>query len=412
MLEEQIKSFAVALFIGLLIGIERERSHPEGVQAYGVRTFTLLSLLGCLAAYINTTPLIIIITLFVFGLIAAGYLRSTQKKTKKADIGLTTEFSAGVVYCLGYIAYLRPLLASILGVFVLLILIARKRLHIFSREQLKPGEIQAASALLVIGLGILPFLPDKVIDHWHLFNPRQFGILVLLIASIQFGGYVAIRLFGERLGLILTGFFGGLVSSTVVFATLSELTHEDPPLWKPAIAAALFAVIAMMTTSMIVVLYIAPDLFLTLVSPVLAMMAVGLLISVFLIRQTASQTFFPKAISPLNLKSVLKLSLLLGGMIFLVGLTKYYFGTKAFQVIAFLGALFELHSVTLATSSLYINHQLAMESVRYTLGLAIVATMISKWAILGVVARNRFAALTSVFLLLMLSTGVLTYILT
>jgi uncharacterized membrane protein YhiD involved in acid resistance len=43
-------SFAVSLLIGLVIGIERERSHAPDVESAGVRTFMQLGLTGALAA--------------------------------------------------------------------------------------------------------------------------------------------------------------------------------------------------------------------------------------------------------------------------------------------------------------------------------------------------------------------------
>jgi uncharacterized membrane protein (DUF4010 family) len=165
MLMDQIKPFAVSFLIGLIIGIEREHSHPEGSQALGVRTFILLSLMGTLAAFLHQPMLDIVISIFVFGLIVAGYFRTTgrrelrkiQAKGELTGVGLTTEFTAGAVYCLGYIAFAEGFLATVIAVFVLLILITRKRLRVFSRRQISSQEIQAASILLVIGLGILPF---------------------------------------------------------------------------------------------------------------------------------------------------------------------------------------------------------------------------------------------------------------
>lgn len=40
---QMLSSFVISLFIGLLIGIEREHSHHEDVEPIGVRTFILFS---------------------------------------------------------------------------------------------------------------------------------------------------------------------------------------------------------------------------------------------------------------------------------------------------------------------------------------------------------------------------------
>ena len=49
-LVEPVKAFATALGIGLLIGMERER-RPD--SAAGLRTFALVSMLGCLFAMLG-----------------------------------------------------------------------------------------------------------------------------------------------------------------------------------------------------------------------------------------------------------------------------------------------------------------------------------------------------------------------
>ena len=49
-LVEPVKAFATALGIGLLIGMERER-RPD--SAAGLRTFSLVAMLGCLFALLD-----------------------------------------------------------------------------------------------------------------------------------------------------------------------------------------------------------------------------------------------------------------------------------------------------------------------------------------------------------------------
>jgi hypothetical protein len=217
---ETLLFFTISFLIGLLIGIERERSHAEGLTVIGVRTFMLFSILGTLAATLNQLPLTMAISLFVFGIILLSYVRSIIKGEADNSNGITTEISAAIIYCLGYLIPTAALVAITISAIVLLILYERKRLHKLARKKFKPHEIEAAIILIIFALGILPILPSHTIDPWGLFNPRNFGVLIATIAAIQFGGYVAIRLFGERFGMAAMGFSGGLVSSTAFFATL------------------------------------------------------------------------------------------------------------------------------------------------------------------------------------------------
>ena len=60
---------AVAVVIGLLIGLERERRKGEGETrgAEGLRTFALVALLGGISGQIHSAPLVIASALFTAG---------------------------------------------------------------------------------------------------------------------------------------------------------------------------------------------------------------------------------------------------------------------------------------------------------------------------------------------------------
>lgn len=408
---DQLYFFAISLAIGLLIGIERERSHREGVQPIGLRSFILFALLGTLAAVLNHHVLTTALCIFVVLVILLGYLRSTQKnKHHSVDIGLTTEISAVVVFGLGFLVPRSPLLASILASLVLLLLIERQRLHVFARKKLRPQEIEASVVLLIFVLGILPFLPNHPVDPWGLINPRFLALLLVVIATMQFAGYVAIRVFGQRSGMALVGFFGGLVSSTAVFVTLPRLYHEQPKILRLAIAAALFSIVGMFVELLIILLFAAPALFYFLLFPVISMLIVGIIIGVFLMRKpTVSDADIMPLKNPLDMLAVLRLTLFIAGVIILVTLAKRYVGAEAAQAVAFLGGLFELHSVTLATALLYNAAKLKLNEAGLILSIAVVASFVSKYFLLWTLARDRFAKWTSVCLAIMLLTGSLTF---
>ena len=108
-------NFAVALGLGLLIGLKRERSKGEGPTRgpAGIRTFALASLLGAIAIYLGQIPLLMVMVGGVALLTATSYLRG-----RADDPGLTTEVALLAAPLLGGIAMSDPLLASGLGVAV------------------------------------------------------------------------------------------------------------------------------------------------------------------------------------------------------------------------------------------------------------------------------------------------------
>lgn len=404
----KIQPFAIALALGLLIGVERERSHPVGYQPLGLRTFILFSLLGAIAANLNQPYIGLAITLFVGAVVIAGYLRSSRASTKNPDIGFTTEVAAVVTYGLGFYATSEPFIALIVGVVALVVLMARTRLHTFSRTQLRPEEMQATAIILVLAIGIIPFLPNKALDPWSLVNLRRFGILVLIIALLRFAAYIGIRLFGAAKGILLSGFLAGFVSSTAATASITQQVKrgEAPPL--PAALAVVFSTIAMFLKLIFIIFIVSPDLLYSLCLPLFIVVILsggaGLLIS----RNVKITDQLPAPKNPLALWSAIKLALFLAALLIAVTLAQRFLGAFYAQLVIFLGGLVEMQGIGLALSILYHNGQINLHYAINSMGIAILASFFSKYVIAWSLIRNKY----SVWLSLALGSMVVIYCLT
>ncbi|MDX1901304.1 MAG: MgtC/SapB family protein [Gammaproteobacteria bacterium] len=410
---ETLISFSISLLIGLLIGVEREHSHPEGIQAIGVRTFILCALLGTLAATLNQVGLTLIISLFIFTIISLGYLRSTQNRRKKIDVGTTTEITAAIVFCLGYLVPSASFIAIIISASVLLVLVERKRLHHLARKKFNPHEIETAIILVIFALGIVPILPNHTIDPWGLFNPRNFGILIITISTIQLGGYIAIRLFGERFGTAITGLLGGFISSTAVFANLANTLRAHPKFVYSIIASGILATLAMLIEIIAIIFVASPALLFYTITPLLIMCITSIIFVILLLyHKTIKKTSSPPISYPLNLIFILKTSVFIAITLILITIAKRYVGTKGVLMISFLGGFFEIHGITLATVLLYLDHHLTNHEASLVLYTAILASFLSKFFLLWSLTPKRFALKTSLFLLGIILMGGITYWLT
>ena len=193
-------------------------------------------------------------------------------------------------------------------------------------SKIRRPEVHAAAALLLIALSVLIFLPNRTIDPWHIFNPQRFGLIVVVIATMQFSGYMAIRLFGENFGVLLMGFFGGFVSSTAVFATLPSFLQGHPERLFSAVSAGILANLVMLIELSVIVLMVAPELFYSLSFIIGSMFIVGLICSVLIYRRSETKLAIEQPSNPLDFKSVLYLSTVIGCMIFIIASVKYYIG--------------------------------------------------------------------------------------
>src|SRR5680860_146310 len=98
--------FAMAILLGALVGVEREKRKAEDqevAQIAGLRTFILLALLGACAGYLSrgtTVPWVLAAALLIVGaFVVVGYF--VTARASQGGKGLTTEVAAIVVFLLG-----------------------------------------------------------------------------------------------------------------------------------------------------------------------------------------------------------------------------------------------------------------------------------------------------------------------
>ena len=238
---EMIMNFATALGIGLLIGAERERRKGDGVSraAAGIRTFTATSLLGAVSAALGGALLLGITLLCVASLATAGYLRSREQ-----DPGLTTETSLILTLLLGGLSMRDPAIAAGLGVTLAILLAARTAIHHFVRDILSENELHDALILAAATLVIYPLIPDQYLGPFDALNPRTIWRIVIVIMSISAAGHIAVRAFGPKIGLPLTGLASGFVSSAATISAMGARAVRTPALRRPAVAGAVLSTVA------------------------------------------------------------------------------------------------------------------------------------------------------------------------
>lgn len=244
--------FGVALGIGLLIGVERERRKGEGrgegraegegregsdAQA-GVRTFALTALAGAIAFVLGGALLLAVAALGIAAFAALGYSRRHRAS------GLTSEISLLLTLLLGALALRQPALAAGLGVTVALLLAARTPIHHFARGVLTEAELHDGLVLAGSALVVLPLMPDRYVGPFAAINPHALWTIVVLMLALNAAGHIGLRIFGPRFGLPLAGFISGFVSSALTISSMGRRTREQPALMPAAVAGAVLSSVA------------------------------------------------------------------------------------------------------------------------------------------------------------------------
>lgn len=242
-----------ALGIGLLIGIERERNAgvTGGLIPAGVRTFALASLTGALSQIAGGWPMLAVAVAVIGGLRMATHLSQPDQQA-----GLTTSLALLIVVLLGALSIEHTFLAAASGVLVAALLAARTVLRDFSRSVLNDFEIRDGLILGVSALLILPILPNEALGPGGAINPQNLFVIVILVMAIGAVGHICTRVFGSRLGLPLSGFLSGFVSSTATVVAMLKKVQDRPLKAYPAAAGVTFSSVSSLAQTGILLLFL------------------------------------------------------------------------------------------------------------------------------------------------------------
>jgi len=265
-------SLSAAVGIGLLVGLERERRKaggPRRIQA-GIRTFTLVALLGAALMVVRVDWIVPAAILALAGLLATAYACSTAP-----DGGITTAAALLLTLVLGALAIPEPEIAVSIGVIATIVLAARARLHAFVRQTITDDELRDGLILAAAALVVLPFIPDRYLGALQAFNPRTTWTIVVLIMGIGVVGHVAQRLLGAAWGLAAAGFASGFVSSLATVGAMGERARQAPGMLRAAVSGALMSCVATIIQLAVVVGASSVDALRAIAGPLLGAGAAG-----------------------------------------------------------------------------------------------------------------------------------------
>lgn len=401
---------ALALGIGLLIGLERgwkARDHAEGTRVAGLRTFALIGLLGGVWGVLSTTlgnAGLVAAFLVLAGLLALGYRASAEHRQ---GLGVTTEVAGLLTFALGVMAARGLEKEAVFAAVVTTALLGFKpALHRWL-ESIGRVELEAVLKFLIISVAVLPNLPDRGFGPWEALNPYHIWWMVVLIAGISFSGYISVKLLGSRGGLLATSVLGGLVSSTAVTLALSRVNAKAPKATRLH-AAGIVVASSIMFPRILLETAAVNHALLPLLAPAIATMAcVGMLGAGVLMwrSEAAGHGEAPAFKNPLELKG----ALFFGGALALVtfaGVALHHaFGESGVYATALTAGIMDVDAVTLSMSRLALDGAIKPEAAANAILMAAGVNTASKIALASVIARGRLGLLAAAVLGAALAAG-------
>ena len=351
-------NFLIALGLGMLVGLERERTKGQGSdrRPAGIRTFTLAALFGALAQFVGNTGFLA----FAVGCVAS-FLAIAHWQRQTSDPGLTTEFGVLCVTILGGLAMSDPLLAAALGTSIAVIFAAKDLLHRFVKNVLTDQEVNSGLIFAVVTLIIWPQLPNRFIGPYNALNLHNIWLLVILFLAMSAMGHIAQRALGARNGLAITGLAAGFVSSTAFVGTMGTQSKSAPNNLGSAVAGAVFSTVATFIQMGIVLLGISPVL-LSLMTPslVAGACAAGLYGSIFLWQKhPAGRVSNDAKADAFSIFAALLFATLIAFVAILAAALRGWLGDAGIIAATALAGLVDTHAATMTIASLVASDSLA-----------------------------------------------------
>ena len=246
--------FLLALALGWLIGTERELpwsgTKPGWATGFGgIRTYASIAFFGAIATWIDMKLGTKFWTLFgailsgVFILMAYAY--SSFEKNK---MGATSEYAGLITYFIWVVAMMGQYTTAVILSILLLLLLSAKEFFTKMKSRFSRDELGDSLKFAVLALVILPLLPDakySLLDmaNWFasgnlvwahpvltakFFNPYGIWFFVVVMAWVEYAGFLLGKVLWDKGGILASGAVGGLISSTATTSAMTRKSKEHP----------------------------------------------------------------------------------------------------------------------------------------------------------------------------------------
>lgn len=390
--ESAFAALGIALGLGLLVGLQRERIT---VHFAGVRTFPLITVLGALCAILAERWGGWLIACGLVGVIVASVVGNVfgPHRDPKGS-GITTEIAMLVMYLVGALAWTGPVpVAVVVGGGVAVLLHAKDAMHTFALR-LGEKDARAIFQFALLSLVILPVLPNQSFgpEPIDVLNPRQIWLMVVLVVAIGLGGYAAYKLVGARTGAVLAGILGGMISSTATTVSYSRRSMQAPR------AVAGTALVVMLASTVVYarilteIAVVAPNALRQMAPPILMLAAASAVLAFFVWIIARKQTDeIPEQANPTQLKAALAFGAMFATILVAVAAGKHFLGDKGLYVIAALSGMTDMDAITLSTARLVNQGRLDVETGWRAVVVASMSSQVFKLGIVATLGTHRLA---------------------
>ncbi len=401
--ENLLSRLALALGIGLLIGLERgwrARDAGPGHRTAGVRTFAITGLLGGVVGAIalhgdgglDVAGAVLVGSAFIA---FAGAMTVFGREENRAAqvLSATTTIAALLTFMLGVYASLgERWVAAAAAVAAAGVLIIREELHEWVRR-ITLTELQSALLLLAMTFIALPLIPDRDVGPHGGMNPHEIWLIAITLAAVSFAGFVAIRLLGERRGVLVASTIGGVVSSTAVLFVNARAAAARQGSVRVLAGGCAFATAVSFARVAAIVAVLNPAMFVSIAAPLAAAALAALAFAVTSLRVRDGVDASPlsqQMRNPFGFLPVVGMAVLMGVVMLLGRIVSHEFGSAGAVSVAAITGVFDVDAMTVSMARL-VPASLTTGQGTLAILAGVAAATLGKLVIGAIVGGRRFA---------------------
>jgi uncharacterized membrane protein (DUF4010 family) len=379
----------IALGLGLIVGLQRESADS---QLAGVRTVPMVTLLGTVCAFLVPVAGGWILGAGLLGVaLATAMGNAARMRDGRSDPGITTEIALLLMYVVGaWVAYGNRAAAVAVGGGVAVLLHFKAELHGLA-GRLDREDLRAIMQFVLIALVILPVLPDDEYGPYAVFNPREMWLMVVLVVGLSLAGYIALKFFGEKVGVLAGGLLGGLVSSTATTVSWAKRSRNDSATSRVAAVVIGIASTVVFARVLVEVSAVARPFLRQVAPPVLvlmAAMAAGCVWLWFRVRRDAPEDA-PAGGQPTDLKAAFAFAALYVVVLLAVAWARARLGPRGLYAVSVLSGLTDVDAITLSVSRLVGSGEIDSAQGWRLIVVALLSNLVFKGAMAAVLGDAR-----------------------
>jgi len=396
----------IALGLGLLVGLQRERS--SAARLAGFRTFPIITVFGTVCALLAQQ--------FGGWVLAAGFLAISavaftgclaKMKLGETEPSLITEMSILLMYAVGVYLTTGPTAVAVaIGGGVAVLLYLKPQLHELA-SKMGEADFKAVMQFALITLVILPVLPNQAYGPYEVLNPHRLWLFVVFIVAISLTGYVAYKFFGQSAGAMISGVLGGLISSTATTVSYARRSRAIVNSENLAAFVILVASTILYCRVLVILAAIVPPSLRVVAPPLGAMLgALAVLCVALWLKERHDPVQMPVQTNPTELKPAILFGLLFAVVLLATAAGKAHFGQGGLYAVAALSGLTDVDAITLSTAQMIKDGRLDADTAWRLILLASMSNLVFKGMTVAALGTRRLLARIAVLFAVVLAIGV------